>query len=473
MRTFFEHFWRIAGAVSVRLKILGMILGLVLLFGAGLTIQVRRSIGLAMQKQLDEQSVSIGRDLAARATDLILLNDQYAIQQLLNATLKNNANVRYAFILDHQGNVLAHTFGDTFPIALLQANQVQTSEHHHTVVLQTEAGLVWDTAVPIFDGRIGAARIGISDAGIRAAEQTITSQILLTTVFVAIIGITASIFLTWLLTRPMLDLVRATQTVAKGDFSPRTKRWADDEIGDLAEAFNAMTEELSRADEIRREREQLRRDLLEKVIKTQEDERRRIARELHDSASQNLTSLLVGLKNLQTACGDPRLEQQTESLRRVAAQTLDEVHEISMRLRPHILDDLGLSAALERLTREWQERYKIPLDLLIHCGEERLPGEVETAIYRIVQESLTNAARHAGAQSASVLVERRGQAVIAVVEDDGQGFDPTQTPGERHLGLAGMRERAELLGGKLTIESQPGAGTSVHVQIPISENGKP
>jgi signal transduction histidine kinase len=274
-------------------------------------------------------------------------------------------------------------------------------------------------------------------------------------------------FLTFVLTRPLRELVEATRRVAQGDFSPRLTRWAEDEIGDLAEAFNAMTAELERADEIRREREQLRRQLLEKVITTQEDERRRIARELHDSASQNLTSLMVGLKNIETICDNPRLRATVNELRGVASQTLEEVHEISARLRPRILDDLGLAAALERLTREWQARHKLPVDLLIHIGEERLPGEIETAIYRIVQESLTNVARYAGARSVSVLAERRGGEIVAVVEDDGQGFDSAQTIGDRHLGLVGMRERAELLGGRLTIESAPGRGTSIHVQIPV------
>ncbi|MCA2002583.1 MAG: ATP-binding protein, partial [Chloroflexi bacterium] len=133
-----------------------------------------------------------------------------------------------------------------------------------------------------------------------------------------------------------------------------------------------------------------------------------------------------------------------------------------------ILDDLGLSAALERLTREWQARYKIPVDLLIHIGAERLPGEIETAIYRIVQESLTNAARYAEARSVSVLVERRGGEIVAVVEDDGQGFNLSQTIGDHRLGLVGMRERAELLGGQLTIESAPGQGVGIHVQIPLT-----
>jgi len=160
---------------------------------------------------------------------------------------------------------------------------------------------------------------------------------------------------------------------------------------------------------------------------------------------------------------------EAEKLRNVAAQTLDEIHNISMRLRPRLLDDIGLSAALEKLVSEWQTRYQIPVDLLLQCGSERMPTEIETAIYRIVQESLTNIARHADARSVSVLVEIRNGNLLAVIEDDGRGFDPAGKTGDGHLGLVGMRERAELLDGKLTIESSPESGTSVYVEIPLKE----
>ena len=445
-----------------------MALMLILLLGAGVTWQVLHSLTYIVQSQLENESITSARDLAARAADPILLNDLVRLQRLLVETQQNNPDVRYAFILDKNGDILVHTFGAGFPPDLLTANDAGSSEHHHTIILQTNNELIWDTAVPIFNERAGTVRLGLSDARLRNAVQSLTIQLALMIAFVSALGILVATFLTFLLTRPVRELVSATQAVAKGDFSPRLARWADDEFGDLAEAFNAMTTELGNTNEIRQEREELRRQLLEKVIATQEDERRRIARELHDSTSQNLTSLMVGLKNLQDSCSEPNIENQAESLRRVAAQTLEEVHDISMRLRPRILDDLGLAAAMEQLTREWQARHKLPVDLVIHIGQERLPGEIETAIYRIVQESLTNAARYSGARSVSVLVERRGEQVIAIVEDDGRGFAPSLSPNERHLGLAGMRERAELLDGKLTIESWPGAGTSIHVQIPIS-----
>ena len=459
--------WAIAGGVPVSAKILGMGLGLVLLLGLGITVQVRVALTATMNRQLEDQSVSVTRDLAARATDLILLNDRYALLRLLQDTQRNNANFTYAFILDPQGRVLASTFGETFPLHLLELNSAEPQEHHHTVLIETDQGRVWDTAVPVLDGNAGLTRVGISDAGVRQAVGSLTRQILLTTIFVSLIGVTAAALLTWLLTRPILELVDATRDVANGRFGRQVRRWANDEVGALAEAFNHMTIELSRLDDLRQEREKLRRQLLEKVITTQEEERKRIARELHDSTSQSLTSLIVGLRLMETNCTDYSAQEQAQELRLVAAQTLDEVHSLALRLRPRVLDDLGLAAALERLVTEWQARYKIPIDIFVHTGEQRLPGAIETALYRIVLETLTNIARHASsASSASILIEQRGEVVVAVVEDDGVGFDPEQGTGEQQLGLLGMRERAELLGGRLTIESAAGQGTSVFVEIP-------
>jgi signal transduction histidine kinase len=461
-----ERLWAVAGAVSVRMKILGIVLGLVVLLGAGVTIQARYALTKTMTKQMEEQSVSVSRDLAARSTDPILLNDLLALHDLLNETITNNPNIRYAFIVDNRGQVVAHTFDGGFPLDLISLNAASVGDHHQTLLLQTNEGLMWDTAVPILDGKVGTARVGLSDASVRAALSTLTAQLLLTTLLVSIAGILVAVFLTWILTRPIISLAQATQAVAKGDFSPRVLRWANDEIGDLAEAFNSMTEELARTDELRKEREVLRRQLLEKVITTQEDERRRIARELHDSTSQNLTSLIVGLRVMETNCANCASQSNATDLRDVASKTLDEVHDLSMRLRPRVLDDLGLSAALERLVSEWQARYKIPVDVAIQL-DERLPGDMETAVYRIMQETLTNIARHAQAKSASILVERYGDMVRAIVEDDGIGFNVNTNQGERHLGLLGMRERAELLNGTLTIESSPEHGTSVFIEIPL------
>jgi signal transduction histidine kinase len=352
-------------------------------------------------------------------------------------------------------------------LALLSLNTVAATSHHHTVLIRTNEGLVWDTAVPILNGKVGIARVGVTDLSVQRVLSELTLQLGLTMLVVSAAGILVAVLLTLILTRPIQELLQATREVAKGNFTVRVKRWADDELGDLADAFNQMSEQLALTENLRREREWLRRQLLEKVIASQEEERRRIARELHDSTSQNLTSLIVGLRMIEENCRQCPAQPKALELRAVASRTLEEVHELSLRLRPRILDDLGLAAALERLAAEWEARYKIPIDVAIRLNE-RLPGAVETAIYRIVQEALTNIVRHAQAHSASILIERRGNMLRAIIEDDGIGFDPQTRFGEHHLGLLGMRERAELLGGKLVIESAPGAGTSLLIEIPLS-----
>lgn len=464
----FERFWRLAGAVSVRMKILGIVLALVLLLGVGATLQVRAMSYRALVAGLQEQSVATGRDVAARATDLILINDLYTLQRLLEETQEHNPDVRYVFVVDERGQVLAHTFGQGFPAGLLEANTVPAKQHHHTTPVQTDEGRVWDTAVPIFEGRAGIARVGLSEQSVKHTVRSLTGQMLLTTVMVSAAGVAAAIALTWLVTRPILQLKLAAQAVGRGDFSQRVQPWAADEIGELAVAFNGMTADLQRAEQERAEREQLRSQLLEKVIGAQEEERKRIARELHDETGQALTSLMVRLKRMSDSCPVPALQPQVEELRQLMAATLDGVHAMSLELRPKALDDLGLDAALQRYVQDWQAYHGVEVDLLVlGLGGERLPPAVETALYRIIQEGLTNVARHAQARTVSVVLERRNGLVRVIVEDDGRGFDPGASTGRERLGLYGMQERAELLGGHLTVESAPGQGASIFVEVPV------
>lgn len=464
-----QRLWRVVGAVNIRIKIMGIVLGLVVLMGVTVTLQVRANLIRTLDQLLEEQSVSIGRDVAARSTDLILINNLYGLHQLLEDTRTNNPNVRYAFITDAQNHILVHTFGDGFPAELLQANATDSGDHHRTAILQTDEGQIWDTAVSIFEGRAGTARIGVSDASLRVMLDALTGQIMLTTVLAAIIGITAAAALTWLLTRPILQLVGAAQAVERGDFRQRFARWANDEIGELTDAFNAMVGALARAQDERAERDLLRIQYVKGVISAQEDERRRIARELHDSTSQTLTSLVIGLRQLSEIDNPAETRQRAEELRAIAAQTLGDVHGLALQLRPSVLDDLGLPAAIQRHVADCRRRHQLNIDLAITgFDDERLSPEVETALYRITQEALTNIVRHAHAQTASIFIERSNGTVRTVIEDDGIGFDPAQSEHlDGHLGLYGIRERAELLGGKLTIESERTRGTSLYIEIPV------
>ena len=259
-----------------------------------------------------------------------------------------------------------------------------------------------------------------------------------------------------------------------GDASSKVQELTEDTLETLAaigRQIGIAVENASLYEELH-QKEALRGQLLERVITAQEEERRRIARELHDQTGQSLTSLIMTLKVLEEVNSPQQARAHIGELRDMVVQILKGVRDLALQLRPSVLDDLGLLAALRHYLRGYEDRFRLPVDFqLLGLDRERLAPEVETALYRIVQEALTNVARHAQAHSVSVLLERRGASVKLIVEDDGQGFDVTQVmgsgPHEKNLGLYGMRERASLLGGTLTVESTPGAGTTVFVEIPL------
>jgi signal transduction histidine kinase len=211
--------------------------------------------------------------------------------------------------------------------------------------------------------------------------------------------------------------------------------------------------------------ERVTRDAVRRVVAAQEAERTRIARELHDETGQALTSILLGLKPLEKAVGTEG-RTAVSTLRDLVVSTLQGVRRLAVELRPTALDDFGLVPALERLAESFGERSGTRVDLEASIGESRLPTEVETTLYRIVQEALTNVAKHAEATHVSVTLARKDGSVVAVVEDDGRGFDAA-TVGSEALGLVGMRERIALLGGRLQIEAAPGSGTTLVAEAPV------
>ncbi len=208
------------------------------------------------------------------------------------------------------------------------------------------------------------------------------------------------------------------------------------------------------------------RDALRRVVSGQELERRRLARELHDETGQALTSILLGLRAVEKAGSPDEMRTAASNLRELVVGTLQDVRRLAVQLRPKALDDFGLVAAVERLVQTFSEATAIRVELEAQLGTERLPAEVETTLYRIVQEALTNIVKHAEASSVSILLVRRSATAAVVIEDDGQGFDPAELQ-ERRLGIIGMRERVELHEGRLTVESAPGSGTTLVAEVPL------
>jgi signal transduction histidine kinase len=204
---------------------------------------------------------------------------------------------------------------------------------------------------------------------------------------------------------------------------------------------------------------------LRRILEAQELERRRLARELHDQTGQELTSVLLGLKAVEEATSAAERGEALAGVREQVVGTLHDVRRIAVELRPKALDDFGLVAALERLRDTFSEQTGMRVDLESQI-RDRLPTDVETALYRIVQEALTNIVKHAQATAVSIVLTRKAGIVTAVIEDDGRGFNLDRTSGG--LGLLGMGERLALLGGKLKVESSHGAGTTIVAEVPLA-----
>jgi len=206
------------------------------------------------------------------------------------------------------------------------------------------------------------------------------------------------------------------------------------------------------------------RDAVRRVVEAQELERARLARELHDETGQALASILLGLRSLEQSAESESTLTRVAAVRELVVSTLHDVRRLAVELRPAALDDFGLAAAIERLVETYREGASTTVDLEIQMGTGRLPADVETTLYRIVQEALTNVTKHADATRISVLLTRTERAAVLVVEDDGHGFgDGYATDG---LGLTGMRERVALVGGRLRVETGR-AGTTIAVEIPL------
>lgn len=274
--------------------------------------------------------------------------------------------------------------------------------------------------------------------------------------------------------RPLKSLRATARQVRQGNFSVRAhpSALADADMVELAQTLNSVL------DDVEEYRSQVQ-ALAGRVIYAQEEERRRIARELHDDTGQTLTLLLVRLKLLENGAVDEARQAEIAELRALVSAAIDRVRRLALDLRPPALDHLGLAASLRSLVRQLKETTPLAISLEAPEGQIALSSEQAIAVYRIVQEALTNILKHADARQAWVkLTQQAGQLTIQI-RDDGHGFKPLalergrkQDADGRGLGLFGMEERAHLAGGRLRVESQPGQGTTVLVTIPTRPSGE-
>lgn len=305
-----------------------------------------------------------------------------------------------------------------------------------------------------------------------------SSGIKLTVTF-AMIGVVLSVLANYALLRyalrPLTNLQAAAERVTAGDLSVRvpTADGSDATMLHLSRAFNAMLERVEDDTRAIEHSRMITERLTQQVIDAQEDERRRIARELHDDTAQSLATLVL---YAQTASQLPDLsapvEQRLLRLHDIAISTLDSVRTIIADLRPSQLDDLGLAAAVREQAQERLQHRGIRVDVQVRGAERRLPPTVETALYRVIQEAVSNIVKHARASYVEIDLDlSSAERIRARIEDDGVGFDPCTVEPElragRSVGLFGMYERINLLGGTLTIDSTPGVGTEISIESPV------
>jgi len=314
--------------------------------------------------------------------------------------------------------------------------------------------------------------------------------------------LTMALFAVWITTsevvRPLEDLSQAAGQIAAGNLDDPITTRGTGEVSRLAQAFEEMrvrlqhmlererqwnevleerveqrTREITALHEELHRKEEVRSRLLTKLVSAQEEERKRIARELHDEVGQALTAVIMETAAVEMALPDNSSIARTklQGVRTIASQALKDLRKLIFGLRPEVLDDLGLVPAVHAYAKEHLENHGVQVDLVSSGWYGRLPGEIEVPLFRIIQEAITNIARHARAREAHIQLHRMDSRLLVRVEDDGIGFDPTQVdqvrPDGQGLGLRGMEERVNILGGTLQIDSMPGKGTCITAKIPL------
>ena len=462
-----QGFLRRLLSVPIFWKVLGIGLVVAALFGS-VTLWQQRTLTLKILHQsLALRSFELARSLSIQLERPLLTDNRIYIKELLKEYTTTTPDIRYILVRDIEGKIIAHTFPVNVPLSLQPLVEVPAEQEGLMREFTSEDGLLFDTIYPIMQNQAGQVEIALNDQSITGQASFLSRALFWTLLLCMTLGIALAWGLTHLMTRPLLDLDQAARQLGQGKFTGKTEIYYDDEIGRLALTFNEMAENLEKYRLELTEKEKTRLFLLEKLVRTQEDERRAISRELHDQMGQSLSGVLF---TLQSGIETP---EQLIILENKLRGLIGEVQKLAWNMRPSILDDYGLDSSLARYTDDRAKQLGLPIDYQYMGpeGRPRLPGSVETALYRITQEALTNIARHAQATRVSVVVLHMLDNVTLLVEDNGKGFDTAimNQDGLHSLGLTGIKERTGLLGGTCTIESTIGQGTVVRIQIPLQE----
>ena len=454
--------------VSLRIKVIGLVIFATLLLGLPVIYFVNIDFSRQNNMQLKLMSLAIGKQLSSQSVNYILEDNFYALEKLLKSSVKSDPDLVYAFIENKKGEVIASTFDGGFPADLLKVNSFNPKSLS-AVKIKTNEGLVYDTAVPILRGRLGTVRVGISTKRSSMLLYSLIRSIIIVMIFAAVLAIILSSSIAWWVMTPIVKLSEAFNKVKSGSYDVKLDIKRDDEIGMLARDFNKMAVSLKKADEERMENDNLRKNFINNVIKAQEEERKRIAKDLHDQFAQMLAYIKIRiglLKNLNN------IEEARESVAQISEEltnALDVVRNIARSLMPGILEEMGLVCAVTSYIDDINKKslnFKVDFYSDYDIKNKRFDQNIEINVYRIIQEALSNVILHSHSNYAKINLGIAEGKIIGSVEDYGTGFNYGLISKDS-LGIFGMTERAKLLGGDLKIESKTGAGTLINFYIPL------
>lgn len=464
---------------SIHNKINSLVLSLLIILSLLQGLILWDSLHDLLGRLLDRRGIELTSQLALLSTDAILIGNTYGLYELANQTCKSNEDVRYVIITDYRDQVLAHSLTDGIPQGLLAANADKDPSGYSIQRIRSNDGPIHEIRFPLEQGSIGYIRVGLREDLMSKEIAARMRRLLLSTLLVCLCGALISSHVTGRITTPLRSLADSVRRIRDGKWDCTIDVSGSDEVGTLGNAMQDMQQSLSRTNAERdtlltelQHKEELRRVLLQKVITIQEEERRRLSLELHDEAGQALATLLVSLQIVADSGLDSRQRDILLGSNKLAATTLQRIRTLAVELRPPLLDDFGLVAAINRYVDTFQTLHNLPVSFHAKNIDEAIQGETALTLYRVVQESLTNVVKHAAARQIDITLRNEFSLIILEIKDDGCGMPIgriAEASRENHIGIFGMGERVELLGGQLSVQSKPGRGTIVLVSIPISE----
>lgn len=486
---------------SLRFKItVGIALPLIVLLSAFSYLQYVRQRDLLLSN-LDHATTNLSNVIVGSLQHAMLTQDLPEIQIIMNNIVRQGG-IREVFLMNTRNEIrfapeqqnVGTVFARTDP-GCIECHGPKVTRHVFSIIYTNAKNeRVFRNCKPVLNlpecqrchGEQDAFNgVLVTDVSMQAVDESLSSELNNNILGSALAILTTILSVNTLMSRMVVTklerLVKVIKQFSQGDLTQRIRLDTGDEIGELATSFNHMaqglgerTRELEHLNEELRRKESLRGQLLTKLITAQEEERKRVARDLHDQLGQALSAMTMGMEAVEGVL-PPQLDTSRERLahaKALATRALEQTHELILDLRPVALDDLGLIAAIRSYAEEHLVPRGIVVQVTVRGAQRRLSPESEIALFRIVQEAINNIATHAAAHHVNLALEFDKAQLSVIVQDDGCGFDLTSAfetgDTDRGFGLLGMRERAELSEGSFQIDSQPGHGTRIIITMPMS-----